>query len=262
MQSWIESILDEGPLKPITKTIVDRCVKNLYLDYEQSSYQDHSKQPILEDLYHSLMEQEEKEARDLAKALERFTFGTMDIFAHETNVNIKNRVVSFDLSNLQKSIQTAGYLVVLDHIMHRLGKNSELGISTYIYIDEFHILLANPSAAEFVSKIVKIGRQFGAYPTVITQNISEMTKNEYGNKILGNVEFAIILKQKETDKDIICNIFNISNEEARYISNDAKRGQGIIIFGNDKIPFYNPIEPDTRIFQLNNTNHASITRDI
>lgn len=261
MQSWIESILDQGTLKPITKTVVDRCVKNLYIAYEESFFKDHSKQPLLEDLYHELLKQEEKEAHDLAKALERFVYGTMDIFAHKTNIDIKNRIVSFDLSNLQKSIQTAGYLVVLDHIMHRLGRNSELGIRTLIYIDEFHILLSNYSAAEFVSKIVKIGRQFGAFPNVITQNISEMSENEFGRKILGNVEFAIILKQKEVDRETICNIFNISNEEARYISGDAKQGQGIIVYGNDKIPFFNPINKKTRIFELNNTDHASITRD-
>lgn len=58
----------------------------------------------------------------MAKALERFVKGTQDIFSHPTNVDIHNRVVSFDISELPASIQTAGYLVVLDHIMNRLIK--------------------------------------------------------------------------------------------------------------------------------------------
>lgn len=260
MQSWIESILDEGSLTPITKTIVDRCVKLLYAEFDESNFNTNVQQPTLKDLHQILQRQEEKEAKNLAKALERFVFGTMDLFAHQTNIDIKNRVVSFDLSNLQKSIQTAGYLVVLDHIMHRIAKNRECGKMTLIYIDEFHILFENPSAAQFVSKLVKIGRQFGAFPTVITQNIMEMLNNEYGHKILGNVEFAIILKQNATEREEICKIFNISSEEAKYISNDAKRGQGIIVYGNDKIPFYNPIAKDTLIYELNNTDLVPTSR--
>ena len=47
----------------------------------------------------------------------------MDIFAKKTNIEIKNRFISFDISELPRSIQTTGYLVVLEHIMNRLKRN-------------------------------------------------------------------------------------------------------------------------------------------
>ena len=144
--------------------------------------------------------------------------------------------------------------------MNRLIKNIAKGINTWIYIDEFHILLANPSGAEYVAKIVKIGRKYNAMITVITQNIEDVSANEWGRKILGNAEFAIILKQKKRDRQIICDIFDISEGEARYIGNDAKQGQGVIVFGSDKIPFYNHVPKEFRIYQLNNTDKKAIAR--
>ena len=132
MQGWVESIIDEGSLSPIEKTIVDRCVRHIFEDYEKSGFTDESKQPLLKDFQEELNVQPEEEAKKMAKALERFVKGTQDIFSHPTNVDIHNRVVSFDISELPASIQTAGYLVVLDHIMNRLIKNRAKGINSSI----------------------------------------------------------------------------------------------------------------------------------
>lgn len=260
MQGWVESIIDEGSLSPIEKSIIDRCVRHIFEEYERTRFTDKSKQPLLKDFQEELERQKESQAKDMAKALERFVKGTQDIFAHPTNVNIHNRFVCFDISELPDSIQTAGYLVVLDHIMNRLIQNRKKGINTWIYIDEFHILLSNPIGAGYVAKIVKIGRKYNALITVITQNIEDVYNNEQGRKILGNAEFAMILKQKATDRDTICNIFDISSGEARYIANDAKVGQGVIVFGPDKIPFYNPVPDDFRIYALNNTDKKAYVR--
>jgi hypothetical protein len=260
MQGWVESIIDEGQLDPVEKTVIDRCVRNIFFEYEQSSYMDKTLQPKLSDFYAELAKQPEAEAHRLAKSLERFVFGALDMFAYETNVDIHNRVVNFDVSGIPESIQTAGYLVILDHIMNRLIQNRKLGINTWVFIDEFHILLANPSGAEYVAKLVKIGRKYNALITVITQNIADVYNKESGRKILGNAEFALILKQKATDREMIQSIYDISNGEARYFGPDAKRGQGVIVYGSDKIPFYSPVPTNYRIYELNNTDSIRISR--
>lgn len=64
------------------------------------------------------------------------------------------------------------------------------------FIDEFHILLANQYSSDYIARIYKTGRKENAIPSVITQNISDVIKNENGCKILSNSEFAMILKQK------------------------------------------------------------------
>lgn len=79
-------------------------------------------------------EQPEEEAKNLALILERYVLGSMDIFSKDTNVDIHNRFVCFDISELQTSMQTTGYLVVLDHIMNRLAMNKKEGNYTWLFI--------------------------------------------------------------------------------------------------------------------------------
>lgn len=260
MQAWVESIVDEGALTAIEKSIIDRTVRLCFREYEASGYTDKSKQPMLIDFYNTLMDQPEIEALKLGQSLERFVTGSLDLFAQETNVDIKNRVVSFDVSGIPESIRTAGYLVILDHIMNRLVKNRASGINTWVFIDEFHILLANPAGAAYVAKLVKIGRKYNAFITVITQNVSDVYDNESGRKILANAEFALILKQSTSDMGLIKALYDISDGEASYFASDAKRGQGVIVYGPDKIPFYNPIPREYLIYELNNTDKLIIQK--
>ena len=125
-------------------------------------------------------------------------------------------------------------------------------------IDEFHVLLENVYSAQFVAKLYKEGRKYNSFPTIITQNIADILENKNGRKILSNSEFAVVLKQKPLDLVEICKIFDISNEEASYITSDIS-GQGIIVYGNSKVPFRNNVPKDFYIYKLNDTsNNANI----
>lgn len=250
--AFIESIV-EGELSGVQKTIIDRCTKQAFEAYELSGFQDKSKVPNLPAFYNLLKQQPEPEAKRLALTVERFVSGAMDIFAKDTNVNIDNRLVCFDISQLSSSMQTTGYLVVLDFIMNRLSANRNSGRNTWIFIDEFHILLANKYSAEYIAKIYKVGRKYFALPTIITQNISDVLKNEQGQKILLNSEFALILKQKPLDLPNIQGIFGISNQEAGYIM-DPPPGQGILCYAQDRVVFRNEVPKEYFIYNLNQTS--------
>lgn len=249
--AFVESIV--GSMSGGMKTIIDRCSRNIYEAYENSRFSDLSLLPNLKIFYDEILKQPEPEAKQLGLILERYVYGTVDIYAHETNVNINNRFINFDLHNLPTSMQNTGYLVVLDYIMNRLSANKTKGKYTHIFIDEFHILLSNQFSAEYIAKIYKTGRKFNAIPTVITQNITDVIENEFGLKILGNSEFAKILKQKSLDLPIIRNIFSISDEEAKSLVG-SKKGQGVLVFGTDKYPFLNDIPKDYLIYDINKTS--------
>lgn len=218
--AFIESIVNG--LSGEQKTLTDRCSNNIYEEYQLHNY-DKEYEPDFKKIYNELLKQPESEAQNLALIIERYVKGNMDIFAKKTNIEIKNRFITFDISELPQSIQTTGYLVVLDHIMNRLHRNKALGKHTWIFIDEFHILLANKFSSEYIAKIYKTGRKENAIPTIITQNIADVIKNEDGCKILSNSEFAMILKQKPLDLPPICKIFDISDEEARYVTDSPSR---------------------------------------
>ena len=194
--AFLESIVGANALSGGQKTIIDRCTKIIFEDYEKSNFTDDSLLPTLPDFYNMLLKQPEEEAKDLALIIERYVKGSMDLFSKKTNIDIQNRLVSFDISQLSASLQTTGYLVVLDHIQNRLAKNKELGKYTWIFIDEFHILLANPYSAQYVANFYKTGRKLNALNTVISQQISHLLRSESGKDILSNSEFALILKQK------------------------------------------------------------------
>lgn len=258
--AFLESIVGANGLSGGQKTIIDRCTKMLFEGYEQSDFTDNSLLPTLPSFYELLKSQPEEEAKRLALIIERYVKGSLDIFSKDTNVDIKNRLVCFDISELSSSLQATGYLVVLDHIQNRMAVNKKLGKHTWIFIDEVHILLANPYSAQYIAKFYKVGRKFFCMNTIITQNIADMLENEQGRKILSNSEFAIILKQKALDLPHICNIFNISEEEAKYVEGDPPSGQGLLVFGSDKIPFSNRISTDSFIYKINNTDNQSQVR--
>lgn len=253
--AFLESIVGANALTGGQKTIIDRCTKIIFEDYEKSNFEDESLLPTLPDFYNMLLQQPEAEAKDLALIIERYVKGSMDLFSKKTNIDIQNRLVSFDISKLSASLQTTGYLVVLDHIQNRLARNKEMGKYTWIFIDEFHILLSNPYSAQYVANFYKTGRKLNALNTVISQQIAHLLRSEAGRDILSNSEFALILKQKTLDLPDICSIFNISQEESMYIQGDAPTGQGLVVFGSDVIPLTNKVPKDYLIYQVNNTDN-------
>lgn len=256
--AFIESIVSSNGLTGEQKTLVDRCTKNIYEEYQLHGYNEEYEPDFIK-FYEELLKQPEEEAKNLALVIERYVLGGMDIFAKKTNIEIKNRFISFDISDLPRSIQTTGYLVVLEHIMNRLKRNKNLGKHTWIFIDEFHILLANQYSADYIAKIYKTGRKENAIPTIITQNIADVIKNEQGCKILSNSEFAMILKQKPLDLPAICKIFDISDEESKYVI-DSPAGQGIIVYGEDKVAFRNQVSKEFYIYQINQTSNMQLNR--
>ena len=123
-------------LEPVEKTIIDRCVRLVYQDYLADPVPE--KMPILEDLYDLLRDQDEPEAQRLATALEIYVTGSLNVFNHQTNVDINNRIVCFDIKELGKQLKKIGMIVVQDQVWNRVTINRSVHKSTRYYVDEFH----------------------------------------------------------------------------------------------------------------------------
>ena len=123
-------------LQPVEKTVIDRCVHQIYQEYFQDPRPE--KMPLLEDLYNALLKQEEKEAHHVATALEIYVKGSLNLFNHRTNVNINNRFVCYDIRELGKQLKKIGMLVVQDAVWGRVTTNRYAGKTTRFYVDEFH----------------------------------------------------------------------------------------------------------------------------
>lgn len=123
-------------LQPIEKTVIDRCVHQIYQHYFEDPKPENM--PLLEDLYNALLQQEEKEAHRVATALEIYVKGSLNLFNHRTNVDIQNRFVCYDIKELGKQLKKLGMLIVQDQVWGRVTANRSAGKTTRYYMDEFH----------------------------------------------------------------------------------------------------------------------------
>ena len=241
-------------LKPVEKTIIDRCARLVYRNYLADPKPENM--PILQDLYNCLRAQDEKEAQFLATALEIYVAGSLNVFNHRTNVDIDNRVVCYDIKELGKQLKQLGMLVVQDQVWNRVTRNREAGRTTRYYVDEFHLLLRGELAAWSV-EIWKRFRKWGGVPTGITQNVKDLLASPEIENILENSDYICMLNQAPGDRQILAKKLNISPHQLSYVT-QANEGEGLLFYGNVIVPFVDRFPKDTEMYKLMTTKPNEI----
>ena len=221
-------------LMPVEKTIIDRCVRMVYRDYLSDPVPENM--PILEDLYNELRRQEEKEAQYIATALEIYVSGSLNVFNNRTNINIENRIVSFDIKELGKQLKKIGMLIVQDAVWNRVTVNREAHKSTRYYIDEMHLLLREEQTAAYTVEIWKRFRKWGGIPTGITQHVKDLLSSREVENIFENSDFILMLNQASGDRQILAKQLNISPHQLSYVTHSGE-GEGLLFYGNVILPF-------------------------
>ena len=239
--------LDKTGLGPKEKSIIDRCTQLTYDEYHKTGTV-----PTLMTLREKLLEQPEKEAGALALTLEMFTNGSLDVFAHETNVNISSRIVSYDIYKLGKQLKTMGLLVITDAMINRVSDNFKKGKRTHIFIDEIHVLFENEYSATFFNSAWRQFRKRNAYPTAITQNVQYLLASVDATTMLSNSEFIVMLNQASADRKELGELLNISKLQMSYITN-SDIGCGLIRYGSSLVPFVNKFPKNTKLYKLMTT---------
>ena len=234
--SFCEIILENVKLTPKQKSIIDRCTSLVYRHYQQGNYQ--GVPPTLQDFSDKLLKQNEKEATDLAVAIEMYVKGNLNTFAKHTNVDTNNSLICYDILDLGKQLCSASMLVILDSILNRITKNRSKGRNTYIFIDEIYLLFSHEYSANFLFTLWKRVRKYGAYCTGITQNVEDLLLSHTARKILSNSEFIVMLNQSSFDGEELAKLLNISEMQMNYITN-VKEGNGLIKIGSVLVPFIN-----------------------
>ena len=169
LQSLCEQIIAGHRFAKGQQSIIDRCTETVYRKFAGEGYS--GIPPTLQDFRDELLKQPEPEAKSLALELELFTRGSLNTFAKQTNVNTKNRLVCYDILELGEQLRAIGMLVILDSILNRITANRMKGRETFIFIDEIYLLFMHEYSAQFLFKLWKRVRKYGAYCTGITQNV-------------------------------------------------------------------------------------------
>ena len=253
--SLCEQLIGANNLGPMQKSIIDRCTASVYREYQQNGYT--GKVPTLKDFRAELLKQTEPEAKEIALAIELFTDGSLNTFAKETNVDVDNRLICYDILDLGKQLLPIGMLVVLDNILNRITANRAKGKHTFIFIDEIYLLFQHEYSANFLFTLWKRVRKYGAYCTGITQNVDDLLQSHTARTMLANSEFLIMLNQASTDRLRLAELVNISDMQMSYITN-VEAGRGLMKVGSALVPFFNKFPKHTKLYKLMTTKPGEV----
>ncbi|MDO4647887.1 MAG: ATP-binding protein, partial [Eubacteriales bacterium] len=243
-------------LQPIEKTVIDRCVHQIYQKYFENPTPENM--PMLQDLYEALLAQEEKEAHHVATALEIYVSGSLNLFNHRTNVDIDNRLVCYDIKELGKQLKKIGMLVIQDQVWGRVTANRNSGKTTRYYMDEFHLLLKEEQTAAYSVEIWKRFRKWGGIPTGITQNVKDLLSSREVTNIFENSDFVVMLNQAAGDRQILAGQLNISPHQLSYVTHSGE-GEGLLFYGNVILPFVDHFPRDLELYTILTTKLSEVT---
>ena len=244
-------------LQPVQKTIIDRCVRLVYQTYLNDPCPENM--PILEDLYNLLREQDEKEAQYIATALEIYVTGSLNVFNHQSNVDINNRIVCYDIKELGKQLKKIGMLVVQDQVWNRVTINRAAHKSTRYYIDEMHLLLKEEQTAAYTVEIWKRFRKWGGIPTGITQNVKDLLSSREVENIFENSDFVYMLNQAGGDRQILAKQLGISPHQLSYVTHSSE-GEGLLFYGSTILPFVDHFPKDTELYRIMTTKLSDLSQ--
>lgn len=134
-------------------------------------------------------------------------------------------------------------VVMMESIQQRIVENGKRGKATWLYIDEFHVLLNSEYSAKYLQQLWKKVRKQGGLCTGITQNVVDLLQNYTATTMLANSEFVALLKQANTDSSKMAEVIGVSEAQLRFVTNTAS-GMGLIKCGSVVIPFDNQISKD------------------
>lgn len=236
MSNEEEQMLDEALIKTYEDFGITHDNASVYEDMEASPPK-MKKMPILGDLHKHL--QENPMTARLAAIVSRFVTGSAQSFNQETNVNLDNKYIVLDLSELKGKLLPVGMFIALDYVWDRI--KSDRTKRKAIFIDEIWQLIganSNRMAAEFCLEIFKVIRGFGGAAVSATQDLSDFFSLEdgrYGRAIINNSKNKIILNLEPDEAEHVQETLKLTRTEVRAIT-QFERGEALISSNNNKVP--------------------------
>jgi hypothetical protein len=188
--------------------------------------------PILEDLYKTLLNMEEPDAKELAFRLEKYVKGGFSgLFNHQTNYDVKNQLTVFSLRQLEDVLRPIAMHVILDFIWTRVRTKMKKRL---LIVDEAWYMMRYPDSAAFLQGIAKRCRKYFLGLTTLTQDIEDFLSSDYGKAILSSSSVQILLKQGSSEVETLAKTLNLSEGEKQYLLT-AQVGEGLLFAGQNHV---------------------------
>ena len=234
MSNEEEQLLDEALVKTYANFGITHDNSSIYEDPGSGKVKT---MPILGDLYEVL--KESPLTARLATIVSRFVTGSAQSFNRQSNINLSNRYVVLDISELKGKMLPVGMMIALDYVWDQV--KADRTKKKMVFIDEIWKLIggsANRQAAEFCLEVFKIIRGYGGGAVAATQDLSDffgLEDGRYGRSILNNSKTKIILNLEPDEAEYVKDVLKLTRTEIRSIT-QFERGEALISSNSNKVP--------------------------
>lgn len=209
------SLMAEG-LTSREKAAVDKAILKIYKQVKNS-------QPLLEDLYGELNSLGQMK---LCERLEKYISGSLaDVFNAQTNIELTNRLVIFDIKDLPESLRQIMMLIISNFVKNQVMAKPEKRL---LVIDEGWLLLEHEESARFVAGLVRRARKYFLGVSIISQQANDFLRSDYGRAIASQSALRILMRQDTTTIKGVVSEFNLSEYEQSFLLT-CERGDALIV---------------------------------
>ena len=187
--------------------------------------------PTISDLYDTLLHMGST-GPQLAQRLRKYTSGTFaGIFSQQSNVNVNNPMVVFNIRDLEDELRPVAMYIVLNHIWNRTKVDKKRRM---LIVDEAWQLMRYEDSANFMFSIAKRARKYNLGLTTITQDVEDFMASRMGRAIVANASMQFLLKQSPSAVDVLADVFKLTSEEKKRLS-QFPVGQGLFFAGQNHV---------------------------
>lgn len=187
--------------------------------------------PTINDLYDTLLHMGGT-GPQLAQRLRKYTTGTFaGIFSQQSNIDINNPMVVFNIRDLEDELRPVAMYIVLNFIWNKTKSDKKRRI---LIVDEAWQLMKYEDSANFMFSLAKRCRKYNLGLTTITQDVEDFMSSRMGRAIVANASMQILLKQSSSAVDVLADVFKLTSEEKKRLS-QFPVGQGLFFAGQNHV---------------------------
>lgn len=220
-------------LTPVEEADLDQALIDTYarVGITGDPLTHNSPPPTIGDLYDTLLHMGNT-GPQLAQRLRKYTTGTFaGIFSQQSNIDINNPMVVFNIRDLEDELRPVAMYIVLSHIWNITRTVQRKRI---LIVDEAWQLMKYDDSANFIFSLAKRARKYHLGLTTITQDVEDFMSTKMGRAIVSNSSLQLLLKQSSSAVDVLAEVFKLTEEEKKRLANFPV-GQGLFFAGQSHV---------------------------
>jgi len=244
-------------LTPVEEADLDQALIDTYarVGITSDPLTHNSPPPVISDLYDTLLHMGGS-GPSLAQRLRKYTTGTFaGIFSQQSNIDINNPMVVFNIRDLEDELRPVAMYIVLSHIWNITRTNQK---KRMLIVDEAWQLMKYDDSANFLFSLAKRARKYYLGLTTISQDVEDFISSKMGRAIVANSSMQLLLKQSSSAVDVLSDVFKLTEEEKKRLAN-FPIGQGLFFAGQSHVHIQIQASPTEQ--QLITTNPQAATQE-